>query len=171
MKFTSTLAGLALLGTSDAKWSNSVPIQSTVPGWQIGTKGADIEFRIFYDLLCPASKADHENLVALLKKASPIEGKTYNDLLNVKITPFVLPYHLHGYNVARVVPYLQDLCLEDAYKCKYMEEYAHMTWGNMELIAATSDVSEQDFFNNTWAPSVGIYMYEPKEDILQLITP
>jgi hypothetical protein len=62
--------------------------------------------RLFYDLLCPDSRADHYYIKDILAMASPVEGKTYNDLLDIKVAPFVLPYHLHSFEVTRMVPYL-----------------------------------------------------------------
>ena len=85
----------ALVCVSSA--GNPVPIMSTLPGWRKGTQGADIDVRFFYDMFCPDSKANHYVMKALLPKASPIKGKTYNDLLDIKVSPFVLPYHLHSF--------------------------------------------------------------------------
>ena len=68
-----------------------------MPGWQLGTKGAQVELKVFVDLLCPGSQQANENLLSLLPLQSDIEGKTYNELLDIKMTAFVLPYHLHSY--------------------------------------------------------------------------
>ena len=43
-------------------------------------------------------------------------NKTYGDLLDLRVTPYVLPYHLHSYTVTQVVPYVQDKCATDTSK-------------------------------------------------------
>ena len=57
----------------------------------------DLEVRLFYDLLCPASKASHYNVKEFLAKSPAGSKKTYAELMSVKITPIVLPYHLHSF--------------------------------------------------------------------------
>ena len=85
---------LALIGATHA---NNVPIMKTVPGYQLATQGSDIEVRVFYDLLCPDSRDAHAVWASLLTEPSPIEGMTYQEWLSLKVTPFVLPYHLHSF--------------------------------------------------------------------------
>ena len=92
-----------------ALFSNQVeaaPIQRTTPGWQLGTHGAEVEIRVFLDLLCPDSRDAYAVFKQLLPKDSPVAGKTYSDLIDLKVTAFVLPYHLHSYKMTQVVPYL-----------------------------------------------------------------
>ena len=50
--FAMTLANVVMA-------DNSTPIQPTLPGWQLGTKGAEVEIRVFYDMLCPDSRDAH----------------------------------------------------------------------------------------------------------------
>ena len=93
MKSFAAVAALMLASPVEAEFSNSVPISSTVPGWQAGTKGAPVQMRVFYDLLCPDSKAAYYQWKELFPKESHISGMKYSDLIDMKITPFVLPYH------------------------------------------------------------------------------
>ena len=72
-----------------------------MPGWTMnpGNSGA-VEVRVFFDLLCPDSMAGYYLWKMMLPKQSPVEGMTYNDLVEIKIIPYVLPYHLHSYQMA-----------------------------------------------------------------------
>ena len=101
MKFAvlATLAGVASAG-------NPVPVMPTLPGWRLGSPDGEIDVRVFYDLLCPDSMDAHYIWKDLLNKASPINGKTYGDVVNMRVTPFVLPYHVHSFQITQVVPYL-----------------------------------------------------------------
>mmetsp|Transcript_19288 Transcript_19288/g.32869 ORF Transcript_19288/g.32869 Transcript_19288/m.32869 type:complete len:93 (+) Transcript_19288:158-436(+) len=91
-------------------------------------------------MLCPDSRDAHYVWKDLLKEASPVEGKTYGDLVNMKVTPFVLPYNLHSFAVTRVVPYLTDLCQTEN-KC-LQEEYAELCWKNLDWISKAEDLSQ-----------------------------
>ena len=73
-------------------------MQRKLPGWQLGTNGAPLKIRLFYDLLCPDSKADHYNWKKLFTMSPiPNSGKTYHDLVDMEVVPFVLPYHDHSF--------------------------------------------------------------------------
>ena len=122
MKFAvlATLAGLASAG-------NPVPVMPTLPGWRLGTPGGEIDVRVFYDLLCPDSMDAHYVWKDLLNKASPINGKTYGDVVDMRVTPFVLPYHVHSFQLTQLIPWMQDMCEADSTQCK-MDQYAELTW-------------------------------------------
>eukprot|EP00927_Polykrikos_kofoidii_P067899 TRINITY_DN63320_c0_g1_i1.p1 TRINITY_DN63320_c0_g1~~TRINITY_DN63320_c0_g1_i1.p1 ORF type:complete len:253 (-),score=35.96 TRINITY_DN63320_c0_g1_i1:81-773(-) len=132
--------------------ANSVPIPSAVPGWQLGTKGAPLQIRLFYDLTCPDCKAAHYVWKSLLTTASPVEGRTYSDFVDMKVTAFALPYHLHSYQIAQVVPLLDDLCSADSSKC-FHEDYAELSWSNWSNILQDSKTSK-DAFVVSWAKKV-----------------
>ena len=143
---------LAALGYTMAI-SNNVPIIKSVPGYQLGTKGSDVEVRVFYDLLCPDSKDAHDVWKELLPQASPIEGQSYEEFLSLKVTPFVLPYHLYSFQLTQVVPYLQDLCAQDPKNCPYVDQYVEYCLDNLSDIVGKSDISEQDF-EAQWATTI-----------------
>ena len=67
------LASLAL-------WSkaNNVPIPQRTAGWNLGTHGAEVQLRVFVDLLCPDSSKTHTDLEILMALKSPVPGKDYN---------------------------------------------------------------------------------------------
>ena len=91
-------AAIALVGTTAATLvPNNVPVQSTMPGWHLGTKGADLEVRLFYDVFCPDSRDSHYVWKELLEEDSPVAGKKYKEIIDMQITTFVLPYHLHSF--------------------------------------------------------------------------
>jgi len=91
-------------------WVEGAPIQRVPPGWQMGTGGADVKIRVFLDLLCPYSRDAYGVFKELLPKDSPVKGKTYADLIDLKVNVFVLPYHIHSYQLAQIVPYIEDQC-------------------------------------------------------------
>ena len=100
MKFSTVLVSLIGLCQAGAYEDNSTPIMPVLPGWQLGTKtGNNKEVRMFYDLLCPASRSHHEYLLQFLDTEIPQGGKKYSDVMSFKITPVVLPYHLHSFQV------------------------------------------------------------------------
>ena len=110
---------MILLGIVSA--DNSVPIMHQIPGYQLGTKSSNIEVRLFYDWLCPDSANDHYIWQELLPQPSPVDGLTYEEYLNVRVSPFVLPYHLHSFQVTQVTPYLQDMCSQDEKYCSFVD--------------------------------------------------
>ena len=89
--------------------SAGAPVQNRLPGWHLGTNGGQVDIRIFYDLLCPDSKDAHYVWKGLLDEESPVPGKTYSQLLDMKITAWPLPYHAHTYEITRGIAYLNDL--------------------------------------------------------------
>ena len=46
---------LAIIGSVIAA-KNDVPISGHLPGWQVGTKGADVQVNMFYDIVCKDAK-------------------------------------------------------------------------------------------------------------------
>ena len=97
---------------------------------------------------------------------SPSQGKTYKELLDVTVTPIVMPHHLHSFQVTQVVPYLQDLAKDP--KEQYMDSYAELCWEHQAEFRADDGTSE-DAFEAKWAgmiqekfPSIG------KDTILSL---
>ena len=51
----------------------------------------------------------------------------YSELLDMRISPLVLPYHAHSWTITKVIPLLQDKCVADESKCQ-MSAYAELTW-------------------------------------------
>ena len=54
------------MGAAYAFGPNQLPIMPTLPGWKLGTEGAQIDLRLFYDLMCPDSRDAHYALKTLL---------------------------------------------------------------------------------------------------------
>ena len=140
----------ALLGLAHA--ANPVPIQAKTPGIQMGTAGGEVSIRLFLDALCPDSQATYMQWKELLGEPSPVAGKTYAELVDLKATPFVLPYHLHSYPLTQVYVYLDALCDSDATKC-YQPAYAEYTWKNMVDIKQQKNVSKDDLVES-WAEEI-----------------
>ena len=98
--FATSIISFSLL----APPSHATPLFQTVPipkqplGWQLATPSAKIEVKLFYDLLCPDSK-DAQTIIDLLLKEpfAGDPGTTFRENLDIKVIPFVLPYHLHSY--------------------------------------------------------------------------
>ena len=94
------LSAVVATATAWPSDGNPVPIMPKLPGWRKGTPGAKLDIRFFYDLFCPDSMANHYLMKTVLAASSEIMGKTYGDLVDITISPFVLPYHLHSWTVA-----------------------------------------------------------------------
>ena len=86
-----------IIGAANALNPNPVPVMGTLPGWQVATHGAQIDIRMFYDLFCPDSRDTHYALKDLMTQQSPVAGKTYKDIMDMRVSPYVLPYHLHSF--------------------------------------------------------------------------
>ena len=152
MKFFKLQVVGAALSTVSAESWGQIPLSTTTPGWMVGTEGAPIQIAVFYDLLCPASKADHYFWKSLFPQDSHIEGKKYEDLIEMQVTPFVLPYHLQSWSITKVVHLLQDKCQDDPSTCQ-MEAYAELAWKDWEVIAADTYVTYNQFRKN-WSKLV-----------------
>ena len=133
-----------IIGAASALDPNPVPVMGHLPGWKLGTVGAPIDVRLFYDVFCPDSLATHSALKTLLTQPSPVAGKSYNDILDMRASPFVLPYHVHSFQATQVIPYLDDICAADSTKC-YQDEYADMCWAEWETVLADTATSEDDW--------------------------
>jgi hypothetical protein len=149
--------------------SNHVPIQKSQPGWQLGTKGAEVKINMFYDVFCPDSKAAHYQLKSLMKKPSPVAGKLYEDILDMHVATVVLPYHLHSYKATQIIPYLQDNCANDTSKCQF-EQYVELTWANLDWVLTANNLSDDNFVKG-WAKTVSANLGVPEQEILDLYTP
>ena len=84
----------------------------------------------------------------------------------MKVTTFVLPYHVHSFQATQVVPYLQDVCASDASTCK-MEQYAELCWKNLDWALGATNISEDQFVAG-WAKTVSSELSVPEQDILNL---
>jgi len=124
MKTSITVAALMLASPIAA---NSVPISSKVPGWKMGTVGAPIKMNLFYDLGCPDSRDAYYAWQKMFAEDSHVSGKKYSDLIDMTVSTFVLPYHLHSWTVTKAIPYLQDVCEADSSKC-FMNSYSELCW-------------------------------------------
>ena len=105
MKY-SIIAALFASGAS----ANRTPIQPTTPGYRLGTAGAPVEIKVFYDMLCPDSFDAQLVWKSLFPLDSPVAGKTYEQLVDMKVTAFVLPYHTHSFQMTQVFPLIHDVC-------------------------------------------------------------
>ena len=83
---------------------------------------------------------------------SPVSGKKYSEVLSVKVSTAVLPYHLHSFQVTQLVPYLNDLCISDSTKC-YQDEYATLCWANLDWVVRDNTTNEVDFMKG-WSETV-----------------
>ena len=108
-----------IIGSTSADFSNSVPLLPTRPGWHLGNPNGTIELRLLYDLFCPDSMASHYTWKTLFEKDVQVDGHTmkWKDVVNMSVTPFVLPYHMHSFQATQVYIYLEDLCASDSTRC------------------------------------------------------
>ena len=119
-------------------------------------------------MLCPDSREAHRIWKQLLPQQSPENGKSYKEYLSLMVTPFVLPYHVHSYQMTQIIPYLIDVCAANSSQC-YMDDYAQFCFDNLNWIAKADDKSE-DEFTKTWALLVSKKFGLKVTDILKLYT-
>lgn len=160
-----TTAAVAALMLASPVASNSVPISPTTPGWKMGTTGAPIKMNIFYDLLCPDSRDAYYLWNKIFPQESHVSGQKYSDLIDMTVSAFVLPYHGHSWVVTKAIPYLQDICDEDATKC-FMNSYSELAWDHWNTDLADSSISTDDFIKK-WAGMVHDKIPEINTDDLE----
>ena len=119
-------------------------------------------------MLCPDSRDAHYVWKDELfpKQTSVVPGKTYEQIVDMHVTPFVLPYHLHSFQMTQVLPYLTDLCTADSTQC-YQDAYSELCYKNLDWIVKANDVSE-DSFEQEWSKTVSDAFKLPQADILAL---
>mmetsp|Transcript_10532 Transcript_10532/g.16111 ORF Transcript_10532/g.16111 Transcript_10532/m.16111 type:complete len:227 (-) Transcript_10532:72-752(-) len=164
MKFASSLA---LIGLATA--TNPVPVSNSFPGWHdpLTNFDAQVEVQLFVDLLCPGCQGEHELLTSIYDNA--FLDKTVKDYINVMVTPTVLPYHLNSFQLAQVVPYLQDKCAEDSSFCDLFEPYARMCWDNMDYLTAATDKSTDEIVEE-WSEKTADLLNVSSSEIKDLYT-
>ena len=99
---------IASLMTNEAKLEQiDIPfsIQKTPGVWtRFGNLSSETNVTIFLDLLNPDSKHHHEDLRALMEKDTPMQH------FNVRIIPFILPFHFHSFNLKAQLNFMEDWC-------------------------------------------------------------
>lgn len=75
------------------------------------------------------------------------------DQIQVLYSPIVLPYHIHSWEVAQLVPYFNDLCVIDESNCGLTNEYKDYCLENYSSVLSM-DISRDDFVV-AWAQEIG----------------
>ena len=105
---------------STVAMANSVPIYGSYPGWVVGSGNLGINIQVTIDLTCTDCQANNPIWNQVL--ATQWKGATVQDQVYWAFSPMPLVYHIHGFQVNQLVPYLQALfaeqgnCLLDQYK-------------------------------------------------------
>ena len=86
----------------------------------------------------------------------------------MKVTQFVLPYHLHSFQMSQILVFMSDLCLADSTKC-YMDGYSELCYENASWITKSSDKSEVEFMQG-WSKTVADKFSLDQQSILDLYT-
>ena len=131
----------ALLSTAALAFSNSTPVYGTYPGWVNGKGRVGITVEIFLDLTCSDCQAENPTWNELLD-TEWLDG-TVRDQVYWAYNPIPLPYHVHGFQVAQVVPYLQALCAEEG-NC-LLNEYKDFCYDQLSTVLSMTDVSDLGF--------------------------
>ena len=105
--------------------ANRTPIYGTYPGYTVGKGKTGISIELFFDYLCSACQSENPIMNELLTQEWL--GSTVEDQIYVSYTPFPLPYHIHTYEVSRLVPYFMDLCIYDSTQC-FSNQYRDFTY-------------------------------------------
>ena len=80
-------------------------------------------------------------------------GKIWFEMVTLYKTPWVLPYHVHSWSIAKAIPYLSLICQDDRSKC-LMDRYADLSFAHWEEILGMNNRDTFDFWNNYWTPMV-----------------
>ena len=151
----------ALVTSTTAVFSNSIPIYGTYPGWKEGGNKANITLEIHYDLLCEDSKALNPIIEELL--ATKWLDGTVKDQITIEYTLFPLPYHLHAWQVNQLMPYFIDQCMADSNKCM-MDKYKDYAFKWQPKILA-GDTWSKDAFTKAWSAEVAKEFGLPEDEV------
>ena len=72
-----------------------------------------------------------------------LDGTVY-DQVNLAITPMVLPYHNHSFQVTQFIPYFIDMCVADSTQCM-INEYKDYCFDNYSFVLSENDLSQDAF--------------------------
>ena len=131
--------------------ANNTPIYGTYPGYTNGDGKVGIEIELFFDYLCSACQGENPVINELLT-TEWLDG-TVADQIFVRYTPYPLPYHVHSYEVARLVPYFMNMCIDDSTKC-FSNDYRNYSFEQLETVLGMKDTSKDDFLP-WWSKQVG----------------
>ena len=70
----------------------------------------------------------------------------------MNVTAFVLPYHLHSFQITQIIPLLTDVCNSDSTKC-VVDQYSTLCHDNLEWILDADAISENEFMQK-WSEIV-----------------
>ena len=121
------------------------------PGWTTGNNAKGITIEIFEDLLCSSCAYNHGIWAEVWE--TEWQGALVKDQVVAKITPFALPYHLHTFQVAQVIPYMNALCTTSGGDNCLQNQYATYCYDNYSTVLKQTDVS-LDAFQTSWAQTV-----------------
>lgn len=143
------MRALALLilaaGFAAADFFNDPPVPGRKPVWTTGGDATGIEIEVVYDLVCHDSAVLHPEFVEFLNM--PFLDSTVEDQIKVSYTFLPLPYHHAVWIPHRIVPYLMDVCKEDAAKCIF-EEYMQYCFDHLDAILDPKDTSYLDIIQS-----------------------
>ena len=137
--FKGALSTAAIAGLASA---NSTPIYGSYPGYTVGSGATGITIELFFDYLCSACQSENPIIEEVLQHEWL--GGTVEDQIFVRFTPFPLPYHVHSYQVAQLVPYFMDLCIADSTKC-FSSDYRDFCYEQLDSVLSMTDTSKNDF--------------------------
>ena len=100
---------------------------------------------MYVDLLCPDSRDNHAVWKQLMNEESPIPGRKYSDIVHMRVVATVLPYHMHSWNIAKGISYLEHVCYREEGNVCVMDEYAELSWQHIDQLAHNTSLSEDDF--------------------------
>ncbi len=68
----------------------------------------------------------------------------------MQVSPLVLPYHLHSFQMTHVVPFLQDLCAADKTGATCLMDY-YFGWAMQRMETWTMKDKSEKEFTQCWA--------------------
>ena len=103
------------------------------------------------DYLCSACYSENPIIEEVMQ--TPWLDGVVADQVALAITPFPLPYHVHSYPVAELVPYFMDLCIESSGAQCYSKQYKDFSFQMQSTVLGMKDTSLNDF-KTYWADQV-----------------
>jgi len=94
-----------------------------------------------------------------------LDGTVF-DQIQLAITPTVLPYHVHSFEVAQMLIYFMDVCIDDPTKCDQINQYKDYCYANYASVL--SDELSLNEFIVSWPNQVSADLGVPLTPLLNL---
>ena len=142
MRLASSLLLLSALGSVAQGYDNNPPIPDRLAGKGLeqGGNKYNIDIELIYDLGCDKCKAEHPVFQQFLQQPF-LDGKVI-DAVNVRYAFHPLPFHYGAWIMTKLVPYMQDVCYDQApntKQCTTFVDYVTLAFNLQDQIITRTD--------------------------------